>query len=240
MANRGRTRRRGKTASSDAAPAARRVASSGAESGRPKPSTRARRVAAPSSSGAPTAAALDIDLIVAGEHGQPFAVLGPQVVKTRGTATPAAIAIRVFVPNARKVAVRAGRRRTPMQRLHPAGFFEAVFPGVDAPFDYTLAVTERDGRTHPEFDPYAFPPVLGDLDLHLFQEGTHHQLWTRLGAQVTTHAGRRGVAFAVWAPNAKRVSVIGSFNRWDERAHPMRRRGSSGIWELFIPGVGAG
>jgi 1,4-alpha-glucan branching enzyme len=192
-----------------------------------------RRVAA-----VQTAASLDVDLVAAGEHGQPFAVLGPHVVKARNGDGPA-FAVRAFLPGAAAAAVRTGRRATPMQRLHRAGFFEAVFPAA-TPFDYTLDVTDGDGTTRRVVDPYALPPVLGDLDLHLFQEGTHHQLYGRLGAQVTTHAGHRGVAFSVWAPNAKRVSVIGSFNRWDERAHPMRLRGESGIWELFVPGVAPG
>jgi len=187
----------------------------------------------------PTAAALDIDLVVAGEHGRPFEVLGPHVLDARHPAHPA-VAVRAFVPGATAMAVVVAGRRTPMQRLHGAGFFEAVFPGCNALFTYKLATTGP-GKTARTFvDPYAQPPVLGELDLHLFQEGTHLQLYKRLGAHVTTHAGHRGTAFAVWAPNAKRASVIGSFNRWDESAHPMRLRGTSGIWELFVPGVRAG
>ena len=185
-----------------------------------------------------TAAALDIDLLVAGDHGQPFVVLGPHVVQSRGQEPR--LAVRAFVPHATSMAVRAAGRTTPMQRLHRAGFFEAVFPGVVEPFAYTLSITRRDGSSQRIVDPYALPPVVGDLDLHLFQEGTHTQMYARFGAQVITHAGHRGVAFSVWAPNAKRVSVIGSFNGWKDNAHPMRLRDSSGIWELFIPGVRAG
>ncbi len=89
-------------------------------------------------------------------------------------------------------------------------------------------------------DPYSFGPILGDVDLHLFAEGKHYKLNRALGAQVTSVASVTGVRFAVWAPNAKRVSVVGDFNQWDGRRHPMRLRHSSGVWELFIPRIGAG
>ncbi len=183
------------------------------------------------------AASLDVDLIVAGEHGQPFEVLGPHVLRVEGQPV---LVIRAFVPRARSLSVVRGRTEDAMKRVHPAGFFEVVFPGVDTAFEYTLVAKYADGAAQHFEDPYALPPVLGDLDLHLFQEGTHYQLHARIGAQVIKHVGHRGVSFAVWAPNAKRVSVIGGFNRWDERAHPMRLRGTSGIWELFVPGLESG
>src|SRR5687767_1836724 len=85
-----------------------------------------------------------------------------------------------------------------------------------------------------------FPPILSDLDLHLFGEGKHHRIYEKLGAHVTSHGGKRGVTFAVWAPAADRVSVVGNFNSWDVTKHPMRSLGNSGVWELFIPGLGAG
>src|SRR5256714_15193887 len=85
-------------------------------------------------------------------------------------------------------------------------------------------------------DTSGFPPTLGEMDLHLFGEGKHERIYEKLGAHATTHEGKRGVAFAVWAPNAKSVSVVGNFNGWDSETHPMRSLGTSGIWELFIPG----
>jgi 1,4-alpha-glucan branching enzyme len=181
------------------------------------------------------AASLDVDLIVRGEHGQPFEVLGPHVLRSR-TPEPS-LAIRAYVPKARSMAVVRGRVSIPMERVHAAGFFEAVFPATPAPFSYRLAATYGDGRTIRFADPYALPPVLGDTDLHAFQKGTHYEMHRVFGAQVTKHADHAGVSFAVWAPNAKRVSVIGSFNGWNETVHPMRLRGASGVWELFVPGV---
>ena len=193
------------------------------------------------------AASLDVDLIVAADHGQPFEVLGPHLVRERGAgagrgaaAGPASLAIRAFVAKARSMSVVRDGVHHAMKRLHAAGFFEAVFAGETKIPAYQLTATYGDGRTLRFSDPYALPPVLGDLDLHLFQEGTHYTMYERFGAQTMEHAGHRGVSFAVWAPNAKRVSVIGSFNGWDERVHPMRLRGESGVWELFIPGVKSG
>ena len=98
----------------------------------------------------------------------------------------------------------------------------------------------NDGNTSEIADPYAFPPVLSEFDLHLIGEGTHYRLYDTLGAHVREIDGLRGVQFAVWAPNAERVSVVGDFNAWDGRVHPMRSRGGSGIWELFLPDLGDG
>ena len=103
--------------------------------------------------------------------------------------------------------------------------------------DYRLAVTYADGPETISDDPYRHLPTLGEMDLYLIAEGRHEELWRVLGAHVR---GQAGTAFAVWAPNARGVRVIGDFNHWDGRAHPMRSLGASGIWELFVPGVGAG
>ena len=132
-----------------------------------------------------------------------------------------------------------------MAHVHQ-GVFEATLPVSEIP-DYRLAVAypapARTGRseTLPETitdDPYRHLPTLGEMDLHLIGEGRHEQLWQVLGAHVSEKAG--GTAFAVWAPNARGVRVIGDFNHWDGRAHPMRSLGGSGVWELFVPGVGPG
>jgi len=126
-----------------------------------------------------------------------------------------------------------------MARRDPAGVFVAMLPPGVTPPDYRLQVTTTEG-THAQHDPYAFAPVLGPLDDYLLAEGTHERLYDRLGAHPMRHQGVDGVHFAVWAPNARRVSVVGDFNRWDGRCHPMRKRHDSGVWEIFLPGLGTG
>jgi 1,4-alpha-glucan branching enzyme len=185
----------------------------------------------------PTTSTTDIEAIVAGRHGAPFDVLGVHAVEIAGQV---GMVVRAFLPDAQAVQVVRGSRSTPMERVHEAGFFEAAFPEKTRAFRYRLDVTWADGTTSRIEDPYRFPPILSEYDLHLFGEGTHYRLYTKLGAHPLTHAGVRGVSFAVWAPHAVRVSVIGSFNRWDERRHPMRLRGTSGVWELFVPALADG
>jgi 1,4-alpha-glucan branching enzyme len=133
----------------------------------------------------------------------------------------------------------------PMERIHPEGVFEAVFPGESEFFPYVLVVTLSDGRNYVTHDPYRFPPVLRDTDLRLLNEAEHtaeslQRLYATLGAHPMEYEGIRGIRFVVWAPNAERVSVIGDFNRWDGRLHSMRAGGESGLWELFIPGLDPG
>src|SRR5262249_11734241 len=130
--------------------------------------------------------------------------------------------------------------RFPMRRIHAAGLFEAHIPARADAFLYQLEITDSAGRTRCLYDPYAFPPLLSDYDLHLFAEGTHYRTYEKLGAHRRTVEGIDGVHFAVWAPHAQRVSVVGDFNTWDGRWHPMRVRGSTGVWELFVPELGAG
>ncbi len=180
--------------------------------------------------------------IVGAYHGTPFDILGihPHAVDGKP-----AIVIRTFQPQALAVSVVRGDQMYPMYRVHHDGFFEAIIDNQSDVFPYRLAITlpgSDGGREQPyEFeDPYRYPPVLTDFDLHLFGEGTHFRLYEKLGARVIEHAGIRGVSFAVWAPNAERVSVVGDFNQWDGRRHPMRPRGGSGLWEIFIPGLQQG
>ncbi len=197
------------------------------------------------------------DLVAAvcgGYCGNPFAVLGMHRVSVetgdqeQGTGTRPAIAVRAFFPFAETVSVHAldTHELVPMQRIHPDGFFEVVFWERSEPFPYRLIVTEgtRDGGrgTREFYDPYSFPLLLSDFDLHLIAEGNHFRLWQVFGAHIVeleapNGAGEkvRGVRFAVWAPNALRVSVVGDFNRWDGRVHPMRFRHEAGVWELFLP-----
>jgi 1,4-alpha-glucan branching enzyme len=179
-----------------------------------------------------------LDRILYAYHHDPFQALGMHRVEIGGAA---AIAVRALLPLAEQawVVPDAGEVQA-MTRLEGTDFFEAQFPGRADTFSYRLRTADKDGQTRINRDPYSFLPVLGDLDLQLFNEGTHFRTYDRLGAHVMEHGGVRGTAFAVWAPNAERVSVTGDFNQWDGRRHAMRERGSSGIWELFIPDVSEG
>ena len=186
---------------------------------------------------APTVSQADVDLIVQANHWDPFSVLGPQEV-TVGRSTQRTI--RAFLPQASRawvVDLQGGEpgKRSEMERIHPDGFFERSFPDRKSAFPYRLAVEDSAGHSWEFVDAYQFGPVLTDFDLHLLGEGTHHKNYERLGAHVRVHEGIRGVHFAVWAPNALRVSVIGNFNHWDGRRHPMRNCGANGIWEVFLP-----
>lgn len=165
-----------------------------------------------------------------GQWGDPFSVLGPH----RGRVGRY---LRVFMPGARAVAVLQGNAGTRVELTaeEPPGLFSgAIDEGT-----YLLAITWPGGEQVTE-DVYSFGPLLGELDLHLIGEGRHGRLADALGANLVTVDGVHGARFAVWAPNAKRVSVVGGFNSWDGRRHVMRRRGASGVWELFIPRVGSG
>jgi len=173
-----------------------------------------------------------IDAIAHGRHGDPFAVLGPHD-------TADGCSIRAFLPNADGATVidrSNGQVLGALQRLHPDGFWAGTIP-ARAP--YTLRFDTPFGP-YETADPYAFPPTLGPLDLHLLGEGRHRDLGHVLGAHPAEMEGIPGVRFAVWAPNASRVSVVGDFNFWDGRRHPMRRHTGAGVWDLFIPGVAAG
>jgi len=198
---------------------------------------------APAGPTRPPLAAEEIEAIARGEHGDPFAVLGPHAAKADGQE---AIAVRAFLPDAARAAVipTGGSPGAPepqaMARLHPAGFFEAVFPSRGDPFPYRLRWTDAAGAEHEAEDPYRFPSTLSGYDLHLIGEGTHYRLYERLGAHALILDGAAGATFAVWAPNARRVSVVGDFNAWDGRRHPMRLHPGNGIWEIFIPGLGEG
>jgi len=130
--------------------------------------------------------------------------------------------------------------KVPMEHVNAAGVFEVVFPKKKPPFGYQFLVQYPGGVSHQSEDPYRFLPTLSSEDLYLLGKGDHHQGHHKLGSRVLTVDGVAGVAFAVWAPSARRVSVVGDHNFWNGRAHPMRSLGASGIWELFIPGLKAG
>jgi 1,4-alpha-glucan branching enzyme len=174
----------------------------------------------------------EADALAYARHGDPFKVLGPQE-------TPSGRVIRAFLPGAESVEVLRRKDRVRLGALsksEPDGLFEG--PVSDrAPY---LLQIKWPGAVQETEDPYSFGPQLGELDLHLFNEGRHFEMAHALGANATTVDGVTGVRFAVWAPNASRVAVIGDFNAWDTRRHPMRLRYPSGVWELFVPRLGAG
>ncbi|MFD5544626.1 1,4-alpha-glucan branching enzyme, partial [Streptomyces sp. NPDC127079] len=174
----------------------------------------------------------DRDRLLLGTHHDPHSVLGAHPVPGGGTA------VRAFRPFARAVTVVAGRDLRAELHDDGDGFFSALLPLSDVPV-YRLLV-EYDGTVLETEDAYRFLPTLGDLDLHLIGEGRHERLWEALGAHPTVHQGVAGTRFAVWAPNARGVRVAGGFNFWDGAGFPMRSLGSSGVWELFVPGIGEG
>lgn len=176
-----------------------------------------------------------INSLIHGHHGAPFDLLGPH------PAGEGQVSIRAFRPTAKdlSVVVEETDKRYPMTKLRDEGFFEVTIPG-ELPLRYQYEATTHENKRETFADPYAFAPLLTDYDLHLFGEGRLLYSYDKLGAHPVEMSGVKGVHFAVWAPNALRVSVIGNFNRWDERTHSMRKHPTSGVWEIFIPGLAAG
>jgi 1,4-alpha-glucan branching enzyme len=179
----------------------------------------------------------EIARLVRGRHHDPHAILGAHPFELNGehgvvvrTMHPAATTAELLLPDGTS---------HPLQPVGD-GVFAVFLARATMPLRYRLRLGFADGQRWEHDDPYRFPPTLGDMDLHLFNEGTHRRLWEKLGAHPATVDGVSGVAFAVWAPTAQRVSVIGDFSQWDGRLFPMRSLGSSGVWELFIPGITAG
>lgn len=168
-------------------------------------------------------------------RGDPFSVLGMHLC-SKNILTPF-LYVRTFQPQAQKVElIRLKTKQTiEMKKIHSDGLFEMAFPDETEFFEYYFKITLYTGETYETEDAYRFWPVLGDMDLYLFNEGNHKDIYQKLGSHLITHQGVSGVSFAVWAPNAKRVSVVGNFNDWDGRRHMMRPRGSSGVWEIFVP-----
>ena len=175
-----------------------------------------------------------IEEIVRGRLGDPFAVLGMQA---DGKKAPV---VNVFEPGAAEAWVIDDKGKSfALEKLHAEGFFHGRLKGKRGRFPYSLRFKGGEHEWE-RLDAYAFEPVLGDMDEYLFAEGRHEELWKVLGAHPREHQGQQGTAFALWAPNARRVSVVGEFNHWDGRRNPMRKRFGGGLWELFIPGVGPG
>ena len=178
----------------------------------------------------------DAQKIVTGSHPDPFSVLGLHRVGAK-------ISLRAYHPDVDTIDVidaKTGRKAMSLNPVPDAhGLFEGVAARRKSPFPYRLSFIKGSHRWEAE-DPYRFGPVLGALDEHLIAEGSHLDLWKVLGAHVIAHEGISGTHFAVWAPNARRVSVVGDFNGWDGRRNPMRQRGHTGVWEIFMPGLGEG
>src|SRR5579862_2718339 len=177
----------------------------------------------------------ELEAIVNGTHGDPFAVLGPH--KTSPDEGGHGWQVRAFLPQAMEAAVAANGELHTMRRGRSEGLFVAALP--QDPGDYKLHLTFWNG-THADIDdPYRFPPLISDFDLHIHGEGTQYESYRTMGAHLVECDGVHGVRFVVWGPNAEVVSVVGDFNDWDERRHPMRLR-TGGVWEIFLPAVGPG
>jgi 1,4-alpha-glucan branching enzyme len=193
-----------------------------------------------------------LDSLLIARNSDPFGILGPHPVDSpEGRRW----LVRFFQPRAIEAELLLFRRPDgsppqdfqevlAMRKTRPEGLFEVVLPGVGelapAPSSYRIRFHTEYAETVEGFDTYAFPFLLTEFDLYLMGEGRHYDAYEKLGAHSKTVDGVTGVHFAVWAPNARRVSVVGNFNHWDGRVHPMRFRGSSGIWELFVPELGEG
>jgi 1,4-alpha-glucan branching enzyme len=189
-----------------------------------------------------TASVEDIYRVIHTDHYDPFRILGIHQIQQRGKP---AVTVRAFLPGAAEVFVVPdepvkGTAEFRLEKIHDEGFFEAVLPGVQEVFPYRLKKIMTDGRTEVFRDSYSFMPTLTDFDIYLFNAGDHHRIYEKLGAHYSEVGGTGGVQFAVWAPGARSVSVIGNFNGWDRRSHAMRVLGSSGIWEIFVPGLSEG
>ena len=176
----------------------------------------------------------ELETFINGTHSDPFRILGPHRVGDD-------LVVRVFRPDAREVAiVLPSKQEIVAERIHNDGFFQALLPGEKRHCDYRVRAVRWDGSERTLHDPYCYGTIMGEVDLHLFAEGQHWELYQKFGAHLRTIGDEQGVYFAVWAPNAQRVSVVGDFNSWDGRVHPMRKLIGSGVWELFLPGVAEG
>ena len=173
----------------------------------------------------------EMEAVINGDHGNPFAVLG--IHKDKGSKS---VFIRTYHPNTRSVELldEQGNSMGFFTKIDERGFYQ-INLGPRDNFNYKLKIENDLGGVFTIHDPYRFPSILGDIDIYLLAEGNHLDMYKKLGAHVNTVDGVKGVSFAVWAPNAKRVSVVGNFNNWDGRVHVMRKHISCGVWDIFIP-----
>ena len=181
--------------------------------------------------------------VIYGHHENPFEVLGPHEIVENGRR---ALAVRAFLPESQQVWLLDPQQghSQPMRQIHPAGLFEAITnPEINDQQQgrhYQFRAVNQAGEQTTMHDPYAFPPLLSEYDLHLLGEGQHWDCYRKLGAHQREINGIKGINFAVWAPNAESISVVGEFNQWDRRPHAMRKHIPGGIWELFIPELPVG
>jgi len=183
----------------------------------------------------------ELDQLLNCQSAQPHALLGMHPVTHEGRR---GLVVRALIQDAVTCEVvdpqAEPERRFPMEKINALGVFEVFLPDRPEVFRYRLRVEKGNGEIRQFYDPYCFLPTLSQQDLYLFNEGTEHRIYQKLGAHFRTLDGVQGVSFAVWAPNAARVSVVGDFCRWDGRFFPMRSLGNSGVWEIFIPGLHEG
>ncbi|MFH2100081.1 MAG: 1,4-alpha-glucan branching protein GlgB, partial [Pseudomonadota bacterium] len=177
---------------------------------------------------------IEADRLLGGRVNDPFGLLGAHPVTVEGKS---GIVVRVLMPGAKTVtALGLGLSgKTPVVEIDPRGLFEAFVPNVAQWGPYRFRVRFKSGHESTFYDAYSFDPVISEYDLFLFNQGNHYEIYEKLGAHTVSHQGVDGVLFAVWAPSARRVSVVGELNQWDGRRHQMRSRGGSGVWEIFIP-----
>jgi len=172
----------------------------------------------------------EIKMLINAECHDPFIYLGLRKLNEKN------LVVRTIQPFAEEAYLLAKEKKIKLDKIHPNGLFEKKIEGEEF-FDYEFEYVSKDGNKWRTMDPYSFLPVISEYDRYLFNEGNHYKIYEKLGAHPLQIKGVNGVLFATWAPNAKRVSVVGNFNNWDGRVHQMRVLGSSGIWEIFIPGV---
>ena len=178
-----------------------------------------------------------IQRLLFGSHRSPHSILGAHPANHEGNN---GVIVRAMFPRELAISVLIEGAAEPLMMHNEQNGLHTLFlAGRSLPMRYKLRISQPDGGAIDRDDPYRFLPTVGEIDLHLFGEGRHLRLWEKLGAHPGVMDGVSGTAFAVWAPNATRVALIGSFNAWDTRVHPMRALGNSGVWELFVPGVGA-
>lgn len=179
----------------------------------------------------------EMEAIINGDHGNAFAVLG--IHRNKGSKE---VFIRAYHPNTKSIEVIRKSDNSSlgyMEKLDERGFYQ-INLGAGENFAYKFKIENDLGNIYEAEDPYRFPPTLGDIDVYLLSEGNHLNMYKILGAHIREMDGVKGVSFAVWAPNAKRVSVVGGFNNWDGRVNPMRKHISCGVWDIFIPGIQEG
>src|SRR6202000_2812497 len=173
------------------------------------------------------------------KHQSPHTLLGMHPLGDKS-----GLVVRAFLPDAAKVEIQPthekDKPKLELQRIPNTDIFEGATKSANTVYAYDLVVTNHQGKKRSMRDAFSFLPTLGEGDLYLFGKGDERKIHEKLGAQLRTIDGVPGTSFAVWAPNAQRISVVGDFNHWDGRFHPMRLLAASGVWEIFIPGVGVG